>query len=130
MAAFRIQRHPEAFSNAPSKGKKRPRQTDEAHLKWVRTLPCLITGKYGVESAHIRFGNPIFAKRETGRGEKPDDKWVVPLSPEMHRKQHSMNENKFWEEYKIDPCQTAIALYGVTGDDDQALVIIRNAKKG
>ncbi|MDG9793659.1 hypothetical protein N5D24_24725, partial [Brucella anthropi] len=59
---------------------------------------------------------------------KPDDRWTVPLSPEMHREQHSMNEQDFWQRYKIDPCQVAMALHGVSGDDEAGLVIIRNAR--
>lgn len=94
-AAFRMPRYDTAFSLAPAKGKKRPRIEDGKHLAWIRTLPCVITGAYGVEAAHIRFADFRFAKRETGKAEKPDDKWGLPLSPEMHREQHNMNENAF-----------------------------------
>src|SRR5690606_24453829 len=127
MAAYAIRRHPEAFSNAPSKGQKRPRIVNGKHLAWIRTLPCLITSQYGVEAAHVRYAAPHLGKRETGKAEKPDDRWTVPLSPGMHREQHSMNEKAFWEKYKIDPCQVAMALHGISGDDEAALVIIRNA---
>lgn len=129
MAAFRIVRDDTAFSTAPSKGQKRPRKTDDKHLKWIRTLPCVITGQYGVEAAHIRYAAPHLGKRETGGQEKPDDRWAVPLSPEMHREQHSMNEQSFWAKHGIDPCQVAMALYGISGDDEPALVIIRNARQ-
>jgi len=127
--ASAVRRHPEAFSTAPSKGQKRPRKQDGKHLAWIRTLPCLVTSQYGVEAAHIRYAAPAYGKRETGKAEKPDDRWTVPLSPEMHRSQHDTNEQKFWEQHKIDPCQVALALHGVSGDDDAAIVIIRNARK-
>jgi len=127
-AAFRMPRYDTAFSLAPAKGKKRPRIEDGKHLAWIRTLPCVITGAYGVEAAHIRFADFRFAKRETGKAEKPDDKWVLPLSPEMHREQHNMNENAFWQKYQIDPTPIAMALHGISGDDEAALVIIRNAR--
>ncbi|WP_255412127.1 hypothetical protein [Brucella anthropi] len=39
-----------------------------------------------------------------------------------------MNEVKFWAKYGIDPCRVALALSRITGDDEAALVIIRNAK--
>ncbi|MFK4062173.1 MULTISPECIES: DUF968 domain-containing protein [Brucella] len=127
-AAFRMPRYDTAFSLAPAKGKKRPRIEDGKHLAWIRTLPCMITGQYGVEAAHIRYAAPHLGKRDTGKAEKPDDRWTVPLSPEMHREQHSMNEQDFWQRYKIDPCQVAMALHGVSGDDEAGLVIIRNAR--
>lgn len=128
MIAYRLPRNPEAFSLGAAKGKKRPRIENGKHLAWIRTLPCLITGQYGVEAAHIRYAAPHLGKRDTGKAEKPDDRWTVPLSPEMHREQHSVNEQDFWQKYKIDPCQVAMALYGISGDDEAALVVIRNAR--
>lgn len=122
---FRILRDATAFSNAPIKGQKRPRRTDEAHLKWLRTLPCIITGKRPVEAAHVRYADPSYAKRETGKSEKPDDRWAIPLCPEKHREQHAMNERAFWDKHNIDPCKVALALYAVSGDDDQGELIIR-----
>lgn len=129
MGGFRIAREPTAFSTSPSKGRKRPRKMDEKHLKWLRTLPCIITGQFSVEAAHIRYAAPHYGKNETGGQEKPDDRWAVPLSPEMHREQHSMNEQAFWAKYGIDPCRVALALHAITGDDEQAAIIIRNARK-
>lgn len=128
MAAFAVRREPTAFSTSPSKGQKRPRRENGKHLAWIRTLPCVITGQYGVEAAHIRYAAPEYGKRDTGKAEKPDDDWVIPLAPELHREQHSMNEVKFWTKYGIDPCRVALALSRITGDDEAALVIIRNAK--
>ena len=129
MAGFRVVRYDTAFTASPSKGQKRPRKHDETHLKWIRTLPCIITGAYGVEAAHIRYAAPQYGKNETGMGEKPDDRWTIPLAPEMHREQHAMNERAFWLKHGIDPCRVSLALYAVTGDEEQALTIIRNARK-
>lgn len=126
MSAFRLVRPDTAFSVAPSRGQKRPRQTDAAHLAWLRTLPCVITGLRPVEAAHIRYGAPIYGKRETGMGEKPDDRWCLPLSSLMHREQHAAgDERAWWVSKSIDPCSLALALYGVSGDDDAAATILR-----
>lgn len=126
MSAFQIDRPPTAFSVAPARGKKRPRQTDDKHLAWLRTLPCVVSRKRPVEAAHIRFGDPIYGKRETGMGEKPDDRWCLPLHPDMHREQHAAGDERAWWQAKgLDPCQIALALYGVSGDDDAAETIIR-----
>lgn len=123
--AYRIANNPEAFSNAPAKGQKRPRKENDAHLRWLRTLPCCITGERPVEAAHIRFADPIYGKRAVGGQEKPDDRWAVPLSKAKHREQHDMNEREFWARHGLDPLRIALALHGVTGDDEQATVILR-----
>jgi hypothetical protein len=126
--ALRIVRPATAFSNAPvGKQTKRPRYHDKGHLEWLRTLPCVITGKHPVDAAHIRYADPIYGKAETGKGEKPSDKWAVPLCREKHDEQHSGSERAFWARYGLDPLRLAAALYANTGDDDQAFVIIREA---
>lgn len=125
---FRIARPDSAFSNAPvGKQKKRHRDHDKNHLEWLRTLPCVITGERPVDAAHIRFADPIYGKRETGKAEKPDDRWTVPLCRRKHDEQHSMAERIFWARHGLDPLRIALALHACSGDDDQALVIIREA---
>lgn len=124
---FRILRDPEAFSNAPARGPKRPKQANDAHLRWLRTLPCCITGMRPVEAAHVRYADPVYGKRLTGTAEKPDDKWAVPLSQKKHREQHDGNERQFWARHGLDPLRIALSLYACTGDDEQAVVILREA---
>lgn len=126
--AFRIAPPPTAFGNAPSKGRKRPRVENEKHLAWIRTLPCVVTGRLGVEAAHIRYADPAYGKRDVGMAEKPDDRWTVPLAPELHREQHSVSEREFWVRHGIDPCRVALALYAVSGDDEQATIILKHAR--
>lgn len=126
--AFRIARDPQAFANAPvGKLKKRRREHDRDHLEWIRSLPCCITRKQPVDAAHVRYADPIYGKRETGKGEKPDDKWAVPLCREKHDEQHGMDERLFWARYGLDPLRIAAALAMNSGDDDQAFLILREA---
>lgn len=126
--AARIARLTTAFSNAPvGKQKKRPREHDKEHLAWLRTLPCVITGERPVDPAHIRYADPVYGKRESGKGEKPDDRWCVPLARRKHDEQHGMNEKLFWAKHGLDPLRIALALYAHTGDDEQAFVILREA---
>ena len=127
--AFRIPRHPEAFSKSPVSKKRRPREHDDKHLAFIRTLPCVLTGKRPVEAAHVRYADPAYGKRETGKSEKPHDKWTVPLSPEKHREQHDMNEREFWARHGVDPLRVAAALWASTGDDETAEVILREARQ-
>jgi hypothetical protein len=107
---------------------RRPRQRDPRHLDFIRQLPCLITGRRPVEAAHIRYADLPKGKPHTGMGEKPDDRWTVPLHPEMHRKQHAMGERRFWEEQGIDPCAVAQALYAVSGNVKEGLKVLRRAR--
>lgn len=123
-------RRPEtAFSLSPSKGQKRPRKTDDEHLKWLRTLPCVITGTRFVEAAHVRYADPVYGKRDTGKAEKPDDRWALPVSPDKHREQHSGSEREFWTRHGIDPCRVALALHAISGDDEAAEIILKSARK-
>ena len=109
---------------------RRPRVKDADHLAWIRTLPCIVSGRrQGIEAAHIRYSDQRFAKRQVGIGEKPDDCWTVPLHHEMHRTgsdaQHSSNERAWWRARGIDPVVVAAALYSVSGDDMAARLILQ-----
>jgi hypothetical protein len=108
---------------------KRPRIHRPKHLEFIRSLPCIVSGdNLTVEAAHIRFGDLRADKRPTGLGEKADDMWTLPLSGEMHRLQHTMDERKFWQHVGIDPIFYALALYAVSGDHERGARIIFAAK--
>lgn len=127
MTAQRIVPLPTAF--ALSGGKKRPRLEDGTHLKWIRTLPCLVRKtRKDVQAAHIRYADHSYGKREVGGQEKPDDRWTIPLNAEEHAKQHSMNERDYWKAVGIDPLEIALKLFGISGDDEAAEIIIREAR--
>lgn len=129
MKAQRIVPPATAFSLSRSK-QKRPRKHDNKHLKWIRTLPCIVTGiRTAIHAAHIRYADPRYGKRETGAAEKPDDRWVVPLHWVLHQEQHETNERAWWRKTGIDPAPIALALYNATGDDDVAEVILQRARK-
>ncbi len=130
MAAFAIPRPPTAFSLTKPTVKKKPREKLEGHLDFIRGLPCLVTGSRPVEAAHIRYPDMRFGKRPTGMGEKPDDQWVVPLSPTMHREQHAFgDELAWWQSKGIDPLIVALALWKATGDDEAGEEIIRSTPR-
>lgn len=90
---------------------RQPRERDEKHLDFIRSLPCCICGdNTSTEAAHIRTGSIGHGKRSTGMQEKPSDKWSLPLCNHHHREQHTMNEMAFWKRYGIDPFLKAISL--------------------
>lgn len=92
---------------------RQPRQEDPAYLAYVRTLPCLVCGRHGpCDPAHIRAAAPLYGKRYTGKAEKPDDKWVLPLCRRHHEAQHRESELGWWAGMGIaDPFAVAVALY-------------------
>lgn len=90
---------------------RQPRVEEPAYLAWVRLQPCLICRRPGSDPAHIRTGSRQYGKRQCGMGEKPDDRWVLPLCRYHHTEQHSRNELAWWASYGIDPHATAVALY-------------------
>lgn len=89
---------------------REPRERDNKHLDYIRSLPCCICGGIDTEAAHIRTASPEFGKRQTGMAEKPSDKWTVPLCNKHHREQHSMEELSFWKCHGINPFVLAMTL--------------------
>lgn len=124
MRPQKIIRPPTAFSIASTK-QKRPRIEDERHLKFIRSLRCCICGAPNPDPAHIRAASAIHGKRETGGGERPSDKFVVPLCRAHHDEQHNGNELLFWVAKGVDPFGLALALYSASGDDELAEAILR-----
>lgn len=111
----------------------RGRQHNEKHLAFIRSLSCVVSGvSMNVEAAHIRYSDAAWEKVNPGIGRKPDDKWTIPLSAEMHRlnrnAQHNGNERSFWERHEIDPLSIALKLWGVSGDYEAGMRIILEAK--
>lgn len=127
--AGRVPTHPEAFSLDSPGRRKRPREHDRDHLKFIRTLPCLVCGSRNtIQAAHIRAGNAVYAKRATGAGEKPSDQWCLPLCAAHHEEQHRGNEITFWRQHGIDPFRVAQSLYQLCGDEAAAELVIKLAR--
>ena len=103
---------------------RRPRIKNESHLRFIRQLPCLICGSPGVDAAHVRFACEKAGKRAVGVGEKPDDRWTVPLCRHHHTEQHSKEERLFWVGYNKDPIYISLILYGLSGDTETAERVI------
>jgi hypothetical protein len=131
VTAQRIVRPDTAFSlDTPGRRQKRPRRHAEQHLEWIRTLPCVVSlTRNGVEAAHVRYADARYAKRAVGTGEKPDDKYAVPLNWQAHRRQHEMDEREYWRQMDMDPVMIAVALWSCSGDDEAGEQIIREMRK-
>ena len=90
---------------------------DRDHKAAVAQLFCIATSiragveLYGVHVAHLRFSNAAAGARNPGLQRKPDDRWVLPLSPMEHRRQHAIGEQTYWTELGVDPHAIATALW-------------------
>jgi len=106
-------------------GFKHPRIKNNAHLDFIRSLPCVCCGNpIQTEAAHIRTGNLFYGKRNTGGSEKPSDIWTLPLCGDHHREQHIVNEMDFWKSYEVEPFVLALSLFACSGDTITAEGII------
>jgi hypothetical protein len=96
---------------------RQPRVRDSKYLSFVAKMPSVISARKPVHVAHVRYGDPERGKPSTGMGEKPSDKWTLPLTPEEHmvgvRSQHANNEKEWWKSHGVDPIAVCEALYEV-----------------
>lgn len=106
-----------------------PRQKLNAHLAFLRELPCLCCGNpIETEAAHLRFSDARVVKLNAGVGAKADDFFCVPLCGQHHRLQHDMgDERKFWKRYGIDPILYALRLWSVTGNYEMGCRVVAAA---
>lgn len=92
---------------------RHPREEHPAYLAWIRTQPCLVCRKPGPsDPAHLRSAALRYGKPHTGLGEKPDDRWAVPLCRKHHEEQHAFgSELAWWAAQGIEPFAVAVRLY-------------------
>lgn len=86
---------------------KTVRRRNKEHLKFVRSLACLVCGRQPSDPHHLRFAEP----RALGR--KPSDEYVVPLCRTHHREVHRMSskEQAWWQSLGIAPREVAHVLW-------------------
>ena len=99
-----------AFSRQPKREKPGKEAT---YLDWLHGLPCAVTGARPVEAAHLSSANAFYGHMGRGKGQKADDRWALPLSPTMHREQHSGSEMVFWKRHGIDAHLLALVLHAL-----------------
>lgn len=106
---------------------REPRLHDDGYLRWLRKRPCCVCGAAPpVDACHVRFASAAYGKRDTGMGEKPSDRWSIPMCRTCHMKQHAMNEREFWRERRILPLLLAQKLYSEYGGTGG---VVRHKKK-
>ncbi|MDB5408572.1 MAG: hypothetical protein JWL84_3484 [Rhodospirillales bacterium] len=94
---------------SPSDPGRSRRSRDAVHLRFVAELPCIVCGRMPSQAHHLLFAQP----RAMGR--KVSDEWTVPLCLLHHRALHDVgNEERWWEEHRIDAKAEAAALWQQT----------------
>jgi hypothetical protein len=106
-----------------------PRAKIEAHLDFIRALPCICCGNnIETQAAHIRMSDARVVKVNAGVGAKADDYWTLPMCGTHHDEQHRTgNERKFWQRYGIDPILYALRLWSVTGNHELGCEVVAAA---
>jgi len=99
---------------------RRPRRLNPKHLRFVRERPCLICGRKPCDAAHIKMPDARVLKPISSNiGMKADDRFTLPLCREHHEEQHRVAEQHFWHHYRVDPILLSLALFSITGDEQE-----------
>lgn len=92
---------------------KKKATKNKGYLAWLHELPCVVSGRYGVEAAHLSYANPRYGHYGRGRGTKASDMWALPLCSDEHRSQHSGSELTYWSEVGENPHSLAVVLWAI-----------------
>jgi hypothetical protein len=90
--------------------RKRPKRNggDEAHLDFIRSLPCCVPGCRSFAVTHPHHHRTA---ANSGTGLKPDDVGnTVPLCAEHHRELHDRGVKTFQAKHRIDLARIASEL--------------------
>lgn len=108
---------------------RQPREKIDAHLDFVRSLPCVVClTPFSSEACHIRFSDARAAKFNPG-SHKPSDWWTLPMCRQCHARQHSGDEVRFWQCEGIDPLFVSAMLYLSSGNNEGGNQIVANARE-
>lgn len=114
---------------APRRKSTKGREESPSYLALIRQLPCL---KCGMEpcgvAAHVRLNSAAHGKRQA-MGQKPDDKWSVPLCRGCHTQdsdaQHKVGELPFWHAIGINPLLVAADLQKAQGIEAMRAIVVK-----
>jgi hypothetical protein len=108
---------------------RRPRRNVARHLRFVSERPCIICGNYICDAHHLKFADGRILKPISSNiGMKADDRFTLPLCREHHEEAHRMAGRPFWQKYCLaDPVLIALALFSITGDEEEGDRLIIHA---
>ena len=105
--AYQIRKTADPFYAMP---KAKPAKNKD-YLAFIHELPCCVTGRHGVEAAHLSMAAPQYGHYGRGKQRKASDRWVLPLTSEEHARQHDIGEERFWSGQ--NPHVLALTIYGL-----------------
>jgi hypothetical protein len=97
----------------PALRQRQPRQRDPEYLVWLRQQRCACGCKQGppCDAAHVR-ATSFEHKKHNAFGQKPDDKWALPLKHMHHMALHAHgDEVGWWGAHGLDPFELCIEYY-------------------
>lgn len=117
------------FRTKTKKPKSREHRQDEAHLDWIRTLPCCICESDGSDPHHL-----LSIKDARGMAMKSQDWWTVPLCRRCHDRLHKEavadTEHSWFSRNGLAwVYQYAERLWRLSGDSEAAGWILRGQRK-
>lgn len=91
---------------------------NKSYTAFVKTLPCAVTGQYGVDPAHLSTASTQYGHMGRGKQQRASDRWQLPLVRFKHDEQGAMGnsgpgELGFWIAAGINPYVLALTLYGL-----------------
>jgi len=86
---------------------------DKGYLQFLHLLPSVVSGRYGVEAAHVSYASPRYGHYGRGRGTKASDLWALPMTPEEHRESHGGSEVQYWSDVGENPHALAVVLWAI-----------------
>jgi hypothetical protein len=93
---------------------RQPRLRDPAYLLWLRSQRCACGCLQAppCDAAHLR-ARSLKHDKASGIGQKPDDRWALPLKHDHHMAQHYHgNELDWWAKRGVlDPFELCIKYY-------------------
>jgi len=89
------------FRDPPARGgkfafPKKPRQTSQDYLAWIRSQPSVVSGKHPCEAAHLH-----------SRGAWGSDYSAIPLTHEEHQEWHRKGQDSFEYHWKMNAWKEA-----------------------
>lgn len=77
----------------------------QTYLSFIRTLPCLVCGRWSI--AHH-----LMHAEQSAMGKRSGDNWAVPLCADHHSDLHKFgDEQTWWAMHGIDPIEWARESY-------------------
>lgn len=96
------------------------------HVAFVKSLPCLVCGRHGVDHHHLKVA---VDNQPKGMGRKHVDRWAIPACRRLHRYLEAGDDEARLIVLGISGREIAAALWRETGNTDAAERILFRARQ-